>query len=186
MYNQFQQTHFIGVLPPEPLALTLEESRRYMRSAYGCKSGQSTPVHVTLVPPFRLEAGTDALLQAVARAVQTDGRPLRFMAQVSGYGAFGERTLFAAVAASPEWTALRDTVLGAVLRRFPGCTKKDRRPFQPHLTVANRDIPAGACPRALTALAELPLEERFAVDNVAVFERYQSGWQVAGEIPLEG
>ena len=45
-----QQTHFLGVLIPEDLTLTLEDCRRYMNEAYGCKSGYGTPIHVTLVP----------------------------------------------------------------------------------------------------------------------------------------
>ena len=53
--NFTQQTHFIGVLLPEDITLTLEDCRRYMREAYGCKSGHGTPIHVTLVPPFRLQ-----------------------------------------------------------------------------------------------------------------------------------
>ena len=44
-----QQTHFLGVLIPEDITLTLEDCRRYMNEAYGCKSGYGTPIHVTLV-----------------------------------------------------------------------------------------------------------------------------------------
>jgi hypothetical protein len=50
--NFTQQTHFIGVLLPEDITLTLEDCRRYMNQAYGCKSGHKTPIHVTLIPPF--------------------------------------------------------------------------------------------------------------------------------------
>ena len=37
----FQQSHFLGVLIPEDITLTLEDCRR---------SGYGTPIHVTLVP----------------------------------------------------------------------------------------------------------------------------------------
>ena len=50
--NLPQQTHFIGVLTPEDITLTLEDCRRYMNEAYGCRSGHLTPIHVTLIPPF--------------------------------------------------------------------------------------------------------------------------------------
>ena len=65
-----------------------------------------------------------------------------------------------------KWTALRDKVLAAVLKAAPGCTKKDQRPFQPHLTVANRDIPAGVSADALEVMNELNLVEDFLVDNM--------------------
>lgn len=37
---------------PEDLTLTLQDCRRYMNEAYGCKSRHGTPIHITLVPPF--------------------------------------------------------------------------------------------------------------------------------------
>ena len=40
--NFAQQTYFIGVLLPEDITLTLEDCRRYMKEAYGCKSGHGT------------------------------------------------------------------------------------------------------------------------------------------------
>ena len=66
-----QQTHFIGVLLPEDISLTLEDCRRYMREAYGCKSGHVTPIHVTLIPPFRLsdEYSTADLARAIEKEV---------------------------------------------------------------------------------------------------------------------
>ena len=65
------QTHFIGVLLPDDLTLTLEDCRRYMNRTYGCRSGHGTPIHVTLVPPFRLqeEYSTEDLARAIEKEV---------------------------------------------------------------------------------------------------------------------
>ena len=52
--NFIQQTHFIGVLIPDDITCTLEDCRHYMNQAFGCRSGHGTPIHVTLVPPFKL------------------------------------------------------------------------------------------------------------------------------------
>ena len=73
--NFTQQTHFIGVLLPEDITLTLEDCRRYMREAYGCKSGHGTPIHVTLVPPFKLqeEYSTADLVRAIEKNVLPKG-----------------------------------------------------------------------------------------------------------------
>ena len=70
-----QQTHFIGILLPEDITLTLEDCRRYMREAYGCKSGHATPIHVTLIPPFRLpdEYSTADLARAIEKEVLPKG-----------------------------------------------------------------------------------------------------------------
>ena len=174
--NFTQQTHFIGVLLPEDITLTLEDCRRYMREAYGCKSGHATPIHVTLVPPFRLP--DEYTTEDLARAIETDILPkgLGFTAHIDNFDAFGDRTIFAKVVTDEKWVSLRDAVYGAVVKAAPGITKKDGRPFAPHLTVANRDIPAGVMTDALQVMNELKLVEDFPVDNVTIFERKGGKW----------
>ena len=125
-----QQTHFIGVLASEDITATLEDCRRYMNEAYGCRSGHSTPIHVTLIPPFRLpqEYSTEDLALAIEKEVLPKG--LGFTAKVNNFDAFGDRTIFAKVEHDPRWTALRDAVFSSVIKAAPGCTKKGQRPSQ--------------------------------------------------------
>ena len=179
-----QQTHFIGVLVPEDITLTLEDCRRYMRESYGCKSGHATPIHVTLVPPFCLseEYTTEDLAQAIESVVLP--KPLAFTAHIENFDAFGDRTLFAKVDANAKWTTLRNEVYSALLKAVPGCIKKDSRPFAPHLTVSNRDIPAGVITDALQVMNELNLVEDFPVDNITVFERQCGKWVNAVSLEL--
>lgn len=174
-----QQTHFLGVLIPEDITLTLEDCRRYMNEAYGCKSGYGTPIHITLVPPFHLpeEYTTAGLVQAIEKDVLPQAAQLKFNAHIDNFDAFGDRTIFAKVIQDEKWTVLRDKVLAAVLKAAPGCTKKDQRPFQPHLTVANRDIPAGVSTAALEVMSELNLVEDFPVNNITIFERKGGKWE---------
>ena len=180
-----QQTHFIGVLVPDDITLTLEDCRRYMREAYGCKSGHKTPIHVTLIPPFRLqdEYSTKDLSNAIEGNVLAKG--LGFTAKVNNFDAFGDRTIFAKVEHDTKWTALRDAVYSAIIKAVPGCTKKDQRPFTPHLTVSNRDIPAGVTKDALEVMNEMDLVEEFPVDNITIFERKGGCWEAAVSMKIE-
>ena len=177
--NVPQQTHFIGVLLPEDITLTLEDCRRYMHEVYGCKSGHGTPIHVTLVPPFRLqeEYSTADLISVIEKEVFPKG--LGFTAHINNFDAFGDRTLFANVVAGDAWTRLRDKTVQALLNTCPGCTKKDKKPFQPHATVANRDIPAGVMTKAIQVMNELNLAEDFLVDNITIFERKGNRWEAS-------
>ena len=179
-----QQTHFIGVLLPEDITCRLEDCRRYMNEVYGCKSGHGTPIHVTLVPPFRLqeEYSTADLISAIKKEVLPQG--LGFTAHIDNFDAFGDRTLFANVVAGDAWTKLRDETVKALLYACPGCTKKDQRPFQPHTTVANRDIPAGVMTKALEVMNELNLAEDFPVDNITIFERKGVRWEEAVKMEI--
>ncbi|NLK45986.1 MAG: 2'-5' RNA ligase family protein [Treponema sp.] len=176
-----QQTHFLGVIVPDDITSTLEDCRRFMNRKYGCKSGHSTPIHITLVPPFRLpeEFCTKDLSSVIQQYVLSDYNISSFVAHIDNFDAFADRTIFAKVSPSAHWTNLRDKVLAAVLMVAPTLTKKDMRPFQPHLTVANRDIPAGASIEALQVLNELNFFEDFQVDNITIFERINEKWKTA-------
>ena len=103
---------------------------------------------------------------------------------IDNFAAFGDRTLFAKVVTAEKWIALRDAVTSAVLKAAPGCTKKDARPFQPHISVSNRDIPAGVMTDALQVMSELNLVEDFPVDNITIFERQNGKWVSAVELEL--
>lgn len=70
---------------------------------------------------------------------------------------------------------MRDQVLASVLQATPNYTRKDKRPFHPHLTVVNRDIPVGVSTDALKVLNELQLTATFPVDNITIFERQGEG-----------
>ena len=181
-----QQTHFIGVLLPEDITLTLEDCRRYMNEVYGCKSGHGTPIHVTLVPPFKLpeEYSTADLISAIEKDVLP--KRLGFTAHIDNFDAFGDRTLFANVIADDAWTKLRDETVKALLYACPRCSKKDPRPFQPHATVSNRDIPAGIMTKALQVMNELKLAKDFPVDNITIFERKGNRWEAGVILELSG
>ena len=180
-----RQTHVIGVILPEDINLTLEDCRRYMRDAYGCKSGHSTPLHVTLIPPFLLpdEYATEDLANAIEGEIAS--KEAGFIAHMENFDAFGDRTLFAKVSADEKWTQLRDAVYSAVIKALPGCIRKDNRPFTPHVSVSNRDIPEGVMTDALKIMNELDLVEDFPVDNITIFERKNGKWINAGEMELK-
>ena len=172
-----EQTHFIGVLLPDDLTQQLLKCREYMNHKYGCRSGFGTPIHVTLVPPFQLPAPcTTADISAALAQMVAEKKLHPFNAEIEGFDAFGDRTLFAKVLPSAVWTAFRAAVYSAVAQASPGAVRKDTRPFQPHITVANRDIPPGASTEALEYLNELELKTTFPVDNITIFERKDKRW----------
>ena len=180
-----EQTHFIGVLLPEDLTQRLEGYRRYMNQKYGCRSGHGTHIHVTLVPPFLLPAPcTTSHIAAALVQMVAEKKWHTFNAKIEGFDAFGDRTLFAKVLPSAVWTAFRAAVCSTVAATSPGAVRKDTRPFQPHITVANRDIPPGASTEALEHLNELELKASFPVDNITIFERKDRRWVIGQQVVL--
>ena len=165
------KTHFIGVILPPHLEREAEGKRMWTREKYGCRSGQSTRPHITLIPPFSSSMKTEVIVDEVRGILE--GRR-SFTSFLQGYGAFGGRTLFMKVVESEEWRVLsRDVSMG--LRAMGEKIKVEKKPFVPHITIANRDIPEGAIGEMLSSLSGDKLPESFMVERIGVFHR--KGWQ---------
>lgn len=181
-------THFLAVPLDEEHAAEIGFYRAWMRERYQCRSGQRTPSHITLIPPFRagaldggsLSQDSERLLEALL--FHADSIPRAFTAGVAGFGAFGERSLYARVLPDPRWDELRDAVRKALAGDFrlppPGTA------FVPHLTIANRDIPPGAVASALAYLSQQELAFTFDVERVSLYEMHEGLWEEAAGIPL--
>lgn len=166
-------THFIGVLPPKEIALILEESRRYMRKTFGCRSGHGTPLHITVIPPFN--AGDSCSTKDLIQVLQNISFEA-FTGKIENYSCFGDRTIYARIVEDKKWERLRNTVYQSVSEAIPGVLKKDQRFYHPHITIANRDIPQGCTSKALNKLGKIPLLEAFPVDNLVLFEFTGGRW----------
>jgi 2'-5' RNA ligase len=99
-----------------------------------------------------------------------------FEARARGFGSFAERTLFARIEPDEKWSLLRNALYDRLAAALPDLLRKDARPFVPHLTIANRDIPAGAVAPALRYLGEIALDEGFPANNLTLFERKDGVW----------
>ena len=168
------KTHFIGVLPSPEIREHLERDREWVRRRYGCISGHSTPVHITLLPPFHSTLSTQDLRDALLGIA-----PLlpSFTAKVQGYGAFGNRTIFLAVEEDPRWTELSSS-LSKGLKAMGGGNRVEKGPLIPHFTVANRDIPTSAFPQILSHYLSSPYSATFLVKEVALFHREGRLWKL--------
>jgi 2'-5' RNA ligase len=182
--QQERRRFFAAVLAPEGLAAAIHEYRLWIGSRYGCSSGFRTPPHVTLIPPFEL-AGTEDLPDLeLALAEFARGQP-PFLARVEGFGAFGDRTVFASPVEQPEWGALHRNLYRHIGHDFPGLIRPDKRPFHPHVTIANRDIPSGASLEILAHLRAAGINVDYPVDHLALMEYESWAWTERSCWPLE-
>lgn len=177
----------MGISLPSDLEDVIEGCRSWMEGAYGCKSGHGTPPHITLLAPFALppEYTEPDLLTCCAEAVKASSEKglLPLLVSVDGFGSFAERTLFAHVVDSDGWQNLYGSFVRTFQARMPGLLKKTGRRFYPHISIANRDIPAGAMDEALRHFSRLGLHASFDATGITIFSRTKTGgWTALGGI----
>jgi 2'-5' RNA ligase len=175
------QTHFVAVLAPDDIATLIMDLRSWMGARYGCSSGFRTPPHITLLPPFTF-TGKVRLLEDVIEAAAAECTI--FTARAEGFGAFAERTVFAHIQEDAAWKQTQKVVRKEIASLLPGIARADKRPFVPHLTIANRDIPLGGVAGALEYMATLELDKQFAVDHLALLEMCSGRWDVHSVYPF--
>lgn len=174
-----RHTHFIGA----PVSLDLEDlvndCRDWMSNNFACKSGHGTPPHITLLAPFSLPRGfSDGDVfetAAVAFSECFQKNVIPFAAEISGFGAFAERTLFLNVMDSKNWQDAHSIFAKKFSANILSQVKKSARKFFPHLTIANRDIPPGTMDEALRHFSELDFKSKFDLNVICVYARNSNG-----------
>lgn len=173
---------FVAVPLDRTAAAAIEPYRAYMREHYGCRSGQRTPPHITLIPPFKTEdKSTEEVAAILLESVSSAQAilPLPFSSRALIFGAFGHRTLYAKILPDERWNSLRDTLWQTLSNELP--LPPLRTPFIPHLTIANRDIPPQSIREALDHLNSKNVSLIFTVDRIALYELQEGCWMQIAE-----
>lgn len=161
--------YFIGLTLPEGLRGTIESERLWMREKWGNRSGMRTEPHITVIPPFE----SDMLLSLLKEILSSLDVP-PFSVNVSGYGSFGERTIYAHVKRSLELETLVRKAT-KILGENEIKVKKEKR-YTPHVTIANRDIKPYSFIPSMEYLNKIDINETFMVDSFMIFEFRNYSW----------
>ncbi len=166
---------YMAIECPNEINEQVEQMKDYMEQNFGCRAAKKSPAHLTIVPPFRAE---DELQAELLNFVQTFNMGLvPFSIRMKNYGQFADRVLFIDVEApNVPLIELERDCMHEFSEKFPGIIFGMKPEFNPHVTIATRDIPEGAL-----ATARNYFEANHAVDvafnaNALSLYRLENGW----------
>lgn len=174
--------YFIAIVAPVHIDKQVLVWKKYMEQHYGCKVAQRSPAHITLVPPFSMskesEAALAAQLQEFSRSKSS------FDIHLKNFDSFKPRVIFVHVEPSPRLLQIK-TALEEYLLPFKDLPiKKEERPFHPHITLANRDLPKKDFGKAWAYFEGLSFEAVFRADNISLLRHNNTNWEIAAGLPL--
>jgi len=182
--SETPRLNFIALLPPDEIADRVTACKREIASRYDSRKALNSPPHVTLQPPFAWEPSAAAELDAVLSEFAADRAPVPIA--LDGFGAFPPRVLFVRVEKTPELMAIQPELCDRLRDRF-GITIRNRHPsFEPHVTIALRDLTASAFDRAWPEFRDRPFAAEFVVPQLARLEHDGRRWQIAARFELAG
>jgi 2'-5' RNA ligase len=166
---------YLAINCPPEIDSKIEILKDYMQVKYGCKAARKSPAHLTIVPPFRAE---DEMEQELLNFVTTYNIGIvPFEISIKSFGQFGNRVLFVNVEGPNDaLNTLEKECMAEFGEKYPGIIFGMKPEFNPHVTIATRDIPEGAIDAAKSYFeANHPVAESFIASELSLF-RLEDGW----------
>lgn len=168
--------YYIAALAPEEINQQVATWKKYMQDNHGCKVALKSPAHITMIPPFIMhEEKENDLLKALTQFAQ---RPA-IEVQLKNFAAFEPRVIYVDVVPNDLLQAFKTDLDNFLLpkKQFP--VKKENRPFHPHITIANRDIPLIGFPKAWAYFEALTYEASFTIQSLTIMKHNYDHWEPA-------
>ena len=126
-------SYFIAVTIPDPLNSEIESIKKNISEKYGTKSVLKSPPHITIVPPF-FWGNEEGLIKSVIEFTFPE-----FKIELNGYNSFPLGVVYIDVVENNSLQELNTQFSNYFADTCFQLNKRHPFPFQPHITVGNRD-----------------------------------------------
>lgn len=169
---------FIALLPDEGIQQEITRFKEYAARHFRSSRALRSPPHITLIPPFRWPEARAVELDAALESFVLKEQPFRLGLQ--NFNCFAPRVIFVDVERTTELQALQYR-LETCLTEELGLEAKSRRDFNPHVTVAFKDLHRKVFPEAWAYFSRLNYERVVQVQALALLEHTGKRWEVRRE-----
>lgn len=174
--------YFIALVLPHDLNTRILRYKQQMLEQFGCRVGLKSPAHITLVPPFWMEAAQEqGLLQDLDALAITKAS---FPVATRDFSAFKPRTIFIDVVVDEQLAGIKKAMDGFCKAHPHYGAKGDPRPFHPHITIATRDLHKKAFAEAWPLFEHASFQTSFAAGGLSVLRHNRREWEVLHTAPF--
>jgi 2'-5' RNA ligase len=166
--------YFISIICPPSIDEQVMVHKQWMHRHFGCRVAMRSPGHITLIPPFWLEESRQEELELRFHAFRSQQNELQI--SMNGFAHFGDRVLYIKVEENPGLGALRNNAELHFKNAFPEVIKPDSRPFQPHVTIATRDVLPGTFVKAWAHFSNAPFTAGFQTKIISLLKLVDGKW----------
>lgn len=167
--------YFVALLPPSKLRQQIHrlkmEFKKEFKSAHALKS----PPHITLLSPFSPPKPMEiSPILASFVQEQTD-----FEVQLKDFSTFGKRVIFIDVLRNSELLLLQKNLenLARSHREIFGYNYGDRE-FNPHISLAFRDLTKENFDKAWTRYQNATFQSSFKASELVLFKHNRKRWEI--------
>lgn len=146
---------------------------------YQCKAALKSPAHITLIPPFNWANHQSHLIIEYFQKFKTNAKTIEIT--IDGFDKFGTQVVYA----KPLYNSDLEQLQNEIFRYFELILKdkiKYKFTFNPHITIANRDLKAQYIPEILEKLNHKRYTRISTLNEITLFKHDGIKWQIASKI----
>ncbi len=173
---------FIALLPDEAIQQEITAFKNHCAQHFGASHSLTSPPHVTLVSPFSWKADDLTLLEDALDEFAGSQSP--FKIGMSGFGCFPPRVIYVDIVPNQMLSTLANKLI-AHLEKSVGLIRKTAHGFNPHATIAHRDLQEEIFPLAWAYFSKLAFQRTFLADRLILLRHEQHRWETAATFDFQ-
>jgi len=176
--GQNKNLFFLAALPPEDIQEEVRNIKLVFKNRFGSEHALNSPAHLTLIPPFKWPAEKEAqLMRSLDHFCMNEDI---FEVELNGLGAFIPKVIYIDVMKNRLLADLHDRLRDYLDRKWNiSELLQGRKPFNPHMTVAFRDLAKDNFNTAWNEFKKKTFHALFTVDKIVVLIHRQKHWEVS-------
>ena len=169
-----KELYFISLLVPSPETHEITLIRNELSQKFNCHHALKSPPHITLHMPFRLDPAKYDLLEKALRGVE---KPASFHIVTGSIKHFGNRTIYIDVVENSSLSQFRAMLQDELFSQIQ-IPREKRHAFNPHITLANRDINPNSFDDMMTFLQGKTYADKFTVHEISLLKHNGEKWEI--------
>ncbi len=168
--------YYIAVHCPEEVNSHVNLFKDYMQQKYGCRAAKKSDAHLTIIPPFKAEEDIQSSLADFVAAYNIGAVP--FEMELNNFGHFGNRVIYVDVTPNEKLNTLEKEANEQFIQSFPAIIFRTQPQFNPHVTIATRDIPEYKFDEAWAYFEQQQFHAAFNCEGLHLYKLTEHKWNV--------
>lgn len=176
--------YFVGLLLPPAFESRFTKLKQGIAAQFQVKYALQTPAHLTLKMPFLYKEAKERELELRLTTLLETQVP--FQLQLAGIGHFGRRNIHQLVTPSESLLQLQMTLRSFCKRSLHLVEELSDRNFQPHLTLAYKDLKPTHFEELLAYVRKNADQGEFLVEHAHLLKKVEGRWKAVAPLIFGG
>jgi len=176
------QKYFLAIIPSVHVQEHCLDLKNEIKEKYQVKYALKSPAHVTLKMPFSYNEAKEKDLISKLSIFLSTAQP--FSVNVGGVGVFGRRVIYLKIQKTEPLVKLQQELKVFCRRELNLVEELSDRNFEPHMTVAYKDLKEQYIEPILELVKKGGLDEMCLVDRVHLLKRVEGTWVSCAQMRL--